>query len=225
MRTPSSACGARSSVVKDEVTSAPLSVTAVASSGTDAGTTTRTRAAPPLTYWAGPESISSRSAPCRPGGGPGGSGRAAEGAATIRQTAASVVRTETGRFIVSSPGFCCAADATRSNGLGAALFRSGVNRRESRYQTRRAKWIRSSVRSGSLRSTSRPKAGRSAQDNCFPSTRTRLCSRCSARCTAATARRHSRFRTSAAAWPWAPARPKPERPTTSDRPAARRRPS
>ena len=47
--TPSSACGARSSAANDEVTSTPFSLTVASASGTVAGTTTRTRAAPPLT--------------------------------------------------------------------------------------------------------------------------------------------------------------------------------
>ena len=55
---------------------------------------------------------------------------------------------------------------------------------------RRASWqIHSSPKSASFRSTSRPRAGRSAMGSCCRSRRTRRCSRCWARPTAATASR------------------------------------
>src|SRR6266545_1203917 len=105
--TPSSACGARSSAANEEVTFAPFNSILAAASGTDTGTTTRTRAAPPLTYCAGPDSTSSRSASWKPGGGPSPFVSAAAGTAATSQAAASAATTgTTWRFMVSSLGCC-----------------------------------------------------------------------------------------------------------------------
>src|SRR6266545_7603409 len=122
--TPSSACGARSSAANEEVTFAPFNSILAAASGTDTGTTTRTRAAPPLTYCAGPDSTSSRSAPWRPGGGPRPSVPAAAGTAATSQAAANAATTGTWRFMVSSLGLLrvayavAAAKSSRTGGFG-----------------------------------------------------------------------------------------------------------
>ncbi len=63
--TPSSPCPAGA---KSLVTSVPFTATRTASTGTDPGTSTRTRAAPPLTYFAGPDTTSSRNPSCHPRG-------------------------------------------------------------------------------------------------------------------------------------------------------------
>ena len=67
-----------------------------------------------------------------------------------------------------------------------------------------APWIRSSPRSGSSRSTSRPRAGRGATASCCRSRRTPRCSRCWGRPTAATASRTSRCPTCRAGPPMHP---------------------
>ena len=80
--------------------------------------------------------------------------------------------------------------------------------------------IHSSPRSASSRSTSRPRAGRSATGSSCRSRRTRRSSRCSARPTAATASPTSRCRTCRATRRCTRARGRACRCTTSARPAA-----